>query len=60
MRKSVNWGVLTCTMHPCVIGRGFRMLAFEDFLGRLIDGGAVFMTMAEAAREARERLGWSP
>lgn len=60
MRKSVSWGVLTCTMHPCVIGRGFRMLAFEDFLGRLIAGGAVFTTMAEAAREARERLGWSP
>ncbi|WP_296520492.1 polysaccharide deacetylase [Rhodoplanes sp.] len=57
MRKSVNWGVLTYTMHPYVIGRGFRMLAFEEFLGKLIDGGVVFMTMVEAAREARGRLG---
>ena len=43
-------------MHPYVIGRGYRMLAFEDLIGKLIDAGAVFMTMAEAAAEARRRL----
>ena len=56
MAKTVEWGVLTYTMHPYVIGRGYRMLAFEDLVGKLIEGGAVFMTMAEAAAEARQRL----
>src|SRR5580765_6319398 len=56
MKKTVDWGVLTYTMHPYVIGRGYRMLAFEDLIGKLIDAGAVFMTMAEAAAEARQRL----
>src|SRR6185295_7665498 len=52
MKKSVDWGVLTYTMHPYVIGRGYRMLALEDFIDRLADEGALFMTMEEAAREA--------
>jgi peptidoglycan/xylan/chitin deacetylase (PgdA/CDA1 family) len=56
MAKTVDWGILTYTMHPYVIGRGYRMLAFEDLIGKLIDAGAVFMTMAEAAAEARQRL----
>jgi hypothetical protein len=43
-------------MHPYVIGRGMRMLALENLLDRLTEGGAVFMTMEDAAREARERL----
>ena len=29
MKKTVDWGVLTYTMHPFVIGRGYRMLALE-------------------------------
>ena len=33
MKKSVEWGVLTYTMHPYVIGRGYRMRALEDLLG---------------------------
>jgi peptidoglycan/xylan/chitin deacetylase (PgdA/CDA1 family) len=56
MRKTVDWGILTYTMHPYVIGRGYRMLALENLLDRLAEGGAVFMTMEDAAREARERL----
>jgi hypothetical protein len=52
MKKSVDWGVLTYTMHPYVIGRGYRMLALEDLIDRLAKEGAVFMTMEEAAREA--------
>jgi peptidoglycan/xylan/chitin deacetylase (PgdA/CDA1 family) len=56
MRKTVDWGVLTYTMHPYVIGRGQRMLALEILLDRLAEGGAVFMTMEDAAREARERM----
>jgi peptidoglycan/xylan/chitin deacetylase (PgdA/CDA1 family) len=57
MQKSVDWGVLTYTMHPYVIGRGNRMLALEGLLDRLADGGAEFMTMEDAAQEARKRLG---
>jgi hypothetical protein len=56
MQQSVDWGVLTYTMHPYVIGRGYRMLAFEAFLKKLIARGAVFMTLEEAAREAQARL----
>ncbi|MBM3559008.1 MAG: polysaccharide deacetylase [Alphaproteobacteria bacterium] len=54
MRKTVDWGIVTYTMHPYVIGRGFRMLAFEGLLDRLAAAGAVFMTMEDAAREACE------
>ena len=56
MQKSVEWGVLTYTMHPYVIGRGYRMLAFEDLVTSLAESGAVFMTMEDAAAEARARL----
>jgi peptidoglycan/xylan/chitin deacetylase (PgdA/CDA1 family) len=56
MVKTVDWGILTYTMHPYVIGRGYRMLGFEDLVAKLIASGAVFMTMEEAAAEARSRL----
>ncbi len=56
MRKTVDWGVLTYTMHPYVIGRGMRMLALEGLLDRLAEAGAIFMTMEDAAGEARERM----
>jgi peptidoglycan/xylan/chitin deacetylase (PgdA/CDA1 family) len=56
MRKSVEWGVLTYTMHPYVIGRGYRMLAFEGLVEKLLRAGAVFMTMEDAAQEARVRM----
>jgi peptidoglycan-N-acetylglucosamine deacetylase len=56
MKKTVEWGVVTYTMHPYVIGRGYRMLAFEDLVAKLIREGAVFATMEEAALEARKRL----
>ena len=53
MKKTVDWGVLTYTMHPYVIGRGYRMLALEDLVEKLAKEGAVFMTMEQAAEEAR-------
>src|ERR1041385_8854290 len=57
MKRTVEWGVLTYTMHPYVIGRGYRMLALEDLVARLAAEGAVFMAMEDAAEEAR---GWLP
>jgi peptidoglycan-N-acetylglucosamine deacetylase len=56
MQKSVEWGVLTYTMHPYVIGRGYRMLPFEELVQKLIGAGAVFMTMEDAAAEADARM----
>jgi peptidoglycan-N-acetylglucosamine deacetylase len=56
MKKSVDWGILTYTMHPYVIGRGYRMLAFEDLVTKLAAEGAVFLTMEDAAAEAKQRL----
>jgi peptidoglycan/xylan/chitin deacetylase (PgdA/CDA1 family) len=56
MKKTVDWGVLTYTMHPYVIGRGYRMLALENMVDRLTKEGATFMTMEDAAREAEKRL----
>jgi peptidoglycan-N-acetylglucosamine deacetylase len=56
MKVSVDWGILTYTMHPYVIGRGHRMLALEDLVGRLAQEGAVFMAMEDAAREAHARM----
>ena len=58
MRRTVEWGVLTITTHPYVIGRGFRMLALEDLVDKMLREGAVFLTMEAAAREAQARL-WS-
>jgi peptidoglycan-N-acetylglucosamine deacetylase len=56
MQRTVDWGVLTYTMHPFVIGRGYRMLAFEGLVKELQAAGAVFMTMEDAANEARARM----
>lgn len=56
MKKTVDWGVLTYTMHPYVIGRGYRMLALEGLVEKLAAEGAVFATMEESAREAAPRL----
>jgi len=56
MKKTVDWGVLTITMHPFVIGRGYRMLALEDLVTKLANDGAVFMTMEQAAQEAKTKL----
>jgi peptidoglycan/xylan/chitin deacetylase (PgdA/CDA1 family) len=55
MARTVDWGVLTYTFHPQVIGRGHRMLLLE----RLIDGlaylGATFVRMDAAAAEFDRR-----
>lgn len=55
-KKSVEWGVLTYTLHPYVIGRGYRMLAFEGLIENLIKEGAEFMTMEQALNETKKRL----
>ncbi|MGH6666149.1 MAG: polysaccharide deacetylase family protein, partial [Pseudolabrys sp.] len=44
LKQTAEWGVLTYTMHPFVIGRGQRMLALEGLIDRLGNEGALFMT----------------
>lgn len=60
MKKSAEWGVLTYTMHPYVIGRGYRMLALEQLVDKLGREGATFMTLENAAREAEVWLTAKP
>lgn len=51
MRNTVDWGVLTYTCHPYVIGRGHRMMMLEKLIEGLADKGASFTTMESAAAQ---------
>lgn len=51
LRDHLDWGVITYTFHPFVIGRGHRMVALEKLVRTLADDGAVFLTMEQAVRE---------
>ena len=51
MTRTTDWGVLTYTCHPYVIGRGHRMLMLERLIESLAGMGAVFLSMEEAADE---------
>jgi peptidoglycan-N-acetylglucosamine deacetylase len=51
MRDTTQWGVLTYTCHPYVIGRGARMMMLEKVIRAAAKKGAVFMTMEQAVRE---------
>jgi peptidoglycan/xylan/chitin deacetylase (PgdA/CDA1 family) len=55
MRNTTNWGVLTYTCHPFVIGRGHRMLMLEKVIRAAIRNKAVFMTMEDAVAEFKKR-----
>ncbi len=56
LRDNLDWGVITYTFHPFVIGRGHRMLALEKLIRTLKDGGAVFTTLENAAAEYEQCL----
>jgi peptidoglycan-N-acetylglucosamine deacetylase len=60
MKRETDWGVLTYTFHPFVIGRGHRMLALERLIERLQAEGAEFVTMETAARRYDERSPFKP
>ena len=49
LRHNLEWGIITYTFHPFVIGRGHRMTVLEKLLRGLIEGGAQFRTMEDAA-----------
>ncbi len=56
MLTEVEHGVLTYTFHPDVIGRGYRMVMLEHLIQSLIELGATFLRMEEAAREFADCL----
>jgi peptidoglycan/xylan/chitin deacetylase (PgdA/CDA1 family) len=55
LARSQDWGVITYTFHPQVIGRGHRMLALERLIEGLEGLGATFSRMDAVAREYAER-----
>lgn len=55
MTRTQDWGILTYTFHPHVIGRGHRMMMLEKLVVRLQELGAVFMTMEQALAEWQAR-----
>jgi peptidoglycan/xylan/chitin deacetylase (PgdA/CDA1 family) len=55
LRDKLDWGVITYTFHPFVIGRGHRMLVLEKLIRALKEGGAVFMKLEDAAAEYGQR-----
>jgi len=56
MREAVQeWGALTYTCHPFIIGRGHRMIMLERLIQRLRDEGAVFQRVDETVEEFKSR-----
>lgn len=55
MREVADWGVITYTCHPFIIGRGHRMMMLEKLIRACLDNGAVFMAMEDAVREFRRK-----
>jgi peptidoglycan-N-acetylglucosamine deacetylase len=55
MREHCDWGVVTYTFHPHVIGRGHRMKMLESLIRDLAAGGAKFLTMEIAVDEYRKK-----
>ncbi len=55
MKKYYDWGILTYTFHPHVIGRGHRMFMLEHMIQVLKQEGAKFVTMETAVGEYKSR-----
>jgi len=56
MAAHYDWGVITYTFHPHVIGRGHRLIMLEALIVALKAAGAIFLTMEEAVAEYRTRF----
>ncbi|HEX2831118.1 MAG TPA: polysaccharide deacetylase [Burkholderiales bacterium] len=57
LNQNLDWGVITYTFHPFVIGRGHRMVILDKLIATLREQGAVFMTLEGAAAEYERRAG---
>jgi peptidoglycan/xylan/chitin deacetylase (PgdA/CDA1 family) len=60
LSQHLDWGVITYTFHPFVIGRGHRMVILEKLICTLKEHGAVFMTVEDAAAEYEQRSSAAP
>jgi peptidoglycan/xylan/chitin deacetylase (PgdA/CDA1 family) len=59
LRHNLEWGIITYTFHPFVIGRGHRMVILEKLIRTLMDHGAVFMRVDDAVAEFDRRAPFS-
>jgi peptidoglycan-N-acetylglucosamine deacetylase len=55
MTRRYDWGVITYTFHPHVIGRGHRLIMLEALIERLSAAGATFLAMEDALAEYRKK-----
>jgi peptidoglycan/xylan/chitin deacetylase (PgdA/CDA1 family) len=55
LHHNLEWGVITYTFHPFVIGRGHRMTVLGKLIRTLEEAGAVFMKLEDAAAEYAKR-----
>jgi peptidoglycan/xylan/chitin deacetylase (PgdA/CDA1 family) len=56
MREVVaDWGVLTSTCHPFIIGRGHRIMMLERLIQRMKEEGAVFQRVDATVEEFTKR-----
>ena len=55
LKESQDWGVMTYTLHPFVIGRGHRLRMLDRLLRELAEAGAKFVTAEEAVAAAAAR-----
>ena len=55
MAEHYDWGVLTYTFHPHVIGRGHRLIMLEKLIGHLEARSAIFLAMEDAVAEYRTK-----
>lgn len=53
MHDYYDWGVLTYTFHPHVIGRGHRLIMLDRLIQKLREAGATFVMMEQAVAEYR-------
>lgn len=53
MQQHYEWGIVTYTFHPHVIGRGHRMMMLDKLIRALQRGGATFLAMEDAVAEYR-------
>lgn len=56
MKRHCDWGVLTYTFHPHIIGRGHRMAALEQLVEVLRTEGATFLTLEDAMAEYQRKF----
>ena len=56
MRDHYDWGVLTYTFHPHVIGRGHRLIMLDRLIQKLREAGATFVMMEQAVAEYQKKF----